>query len=57
MNCFLYIIMTTDYSEIEIFFYIETNYEQVKKVGYNPNQKLSIQNYNYSYINVDTIEF
>lgn len=49
--------MTTDYSEIEIFFYIETNYEQVKKVGYNPNQKLSIQNYNYSYINVDTIEF
>lgn len=48
--------MTTDYSEIEIFFYIETNYEQVKKVGYNLNQKLSIQN-NYSYINIDTIEF
>lgn len=48
--------MTTDYSEIEIFFYIETNYEQVKKDGYNPNQKLSIQN-NYSYINIDTIEF
>lgn len=48
--------MITDYSEIEIFFYIQTNYEEVKKVGYNPNQKLSIQN-NYSYINIDTIEF
>lgn len=48
--------MITDYSEIEIFFYIQTNYEEVKKVGYNPNQKLSIQN-NYSFINKDTIEF
>lgn len=48
--------MTTDYSEIEIFFYIQTNYEEVKKVGYNPNQKLSIQN-NYSFINIDIIEF
>lgn len=48
--------MITDYSEIEIFFYIQTNYEEVKKVGYNPNQKLSIQN-NYSFINIDTIEF
>lgn len=38
------------------FLNIETNYEQVKKVGYNLNQKLSIQN-NYSYINIDTIEF
>lgn len=38
------------------FLNIETNYEQVKKVGYNPNQKQSIQN-NYSYINIDTIEF
>lgn len=38
------------------FLNIETNYEQVKKVGYNPNQKLSIQN-NYSFINIDTIEF
>lgn len=48
--------MITDYSEIEIFFYIQTNYEEVKKVGYNPNQKLSIQN-NYSFINIDIIEF
>lgn len=38
------------------FLNIETNYEQVKKVGYNLNQKLSIQN-NYSYIDIDTIEF
>lgn len=47
--------MITDYSEIEIFFYIQTNCEEVKKVGYNPNQKLSIQN-NYSFINIQEIK-
>lgn len=37
------------------FLNIETNYEQVKKVGYNLNQKLSIQN-NYSFINIQEIK-